>query len=63
MPNLGVRYRGLMGYWPSEIRELVWTPEARAAARLLSTDAAFQETWDARSSMSPLDSVRARNEA
>ena len=63
MPNLGVRYRGLMEYQPLEMREAVWTPEARAAARPLSTDTAFQATWDSRSTASPLDDMRAMDMA
>jgi len=63
MPNLGVRYRGLMEYQPSEMRELVWTPDARAAARPLSTDVRFQTTWDACSTSSPLDHMRAMDMA
>ena len=63
MPNLGVRYRGLMEYQPLAVRKSVWTPEAMAAARPLSTDRAFQSIWDSRSTASPLDHMRAMDMA
>lgn len=59
MPNLGVRYRGLMQYQPLDARESVWTPEARDAARPAATDAAFLAIWNSRSATSPLDRMRA----
>ena len=63
MPNLGVRYRGLMEYQPVDVREAVWTPEALAEARPSATDAAFQEIWDTRSPTSPLNRMRAMDMA
>ena len=57
--GLGVRYRNLMEYQPFGVRELVWTHEARTAARPLSTDTAFQAIWDSRAIASPLDHMRA----
>jgi asparagine synthase (glutamine-hydrolysing) len=63
MPNLGVRYRGLMEYQPFGVRESVWTPDALAAARPRETDAAFQATWDTCSTASSLDHMRAMDMA
>ena len=63
MPNLGIRYRGLMEYQPVGVRESVWTPEALAAARPVATDAAFQSTWDSLPATSPLDHMRAMDMA
>ena len=63
MPSLGARYRGLMEYQPLGVRESVWTAEARAQSRPSATDAAFQETWESRSSTSSLDHMRAMDMA
>ena len=63
MPNLGVRYRGLMEYQPFGVRGSVWTQDALATARPRETDAAFQATWDACSTASPLDHMRAMDMA
>lgn len=63
MPNLGVRYRGLMEYQSTGIRQSVWTPDALAAARPPATDARFQATWDACTTASPVDHMRAMDMA
>jgi asparagine synthase (glutamine-hydrolysing) len=52
-----------MEYQPFGVRESVWTPDALAAARPRETDAAFQATWDACSTASPLDHMRAMDMA
>ena len=63
MPNLGVRYRGLMEYQPLHVRESVWTPEALIQAQPPATEAAFLAIWDSRSATSPLDRMRAMDMA
>lgn len=63
MPSLAIRYRGLMEYQPVGVRETVWTREALVQARPAVSDAAFQITWGACSSTSPLDQMRAMDVA
>ena len=63
MPNLRVRYRGLMEYQPLTVRESVWASEALASARPRDTDAAFQAIWDACATPSPLDHMRSMDVA
>lgn len=63
MPDLGVRYRGLMQYQPASVRQSVWTPEALGAASPAVTDAAFLTAWSACAVPSPLDHMRAMDVA
>ena len=63
MPNLGVRYRGLMEYQPESVRQSVWTDEALAEARPHVTDDAFQAVWDSCAADSSLDHMRAMDMA
>jgi len=63
MPNLGVRYRGLMEYQPLDVRDAVWTPEALVEARPYITDERFMAIWDAHASSSPLNHMRSMDVA
>lgn len=63
MPNLGVRYRGLMEYQPVDIRDTVWTTEALEEARPYATDERFMAIWDAHASSSPLNHMRSMDVA
>ena len=63
MPNLGVRYRGLMEYQSAAVRETIWTPDARAEAQPALTDDRFMAEWAAFTSDTALDHMRAMDVA
>lgn len=63
MPNLGVRYRGLMEWQPTAVREAIWTPDARAEAQPALTDDRFMAEWAACTSDTALDHMRAMDVA
>lgn len=58
-PNLDVRYRELMEYQPSVIRQSVWTRNALASADPVVTEQTFMSTWASLAAVTPLARMRA----